>query len=42
MTSRLEVSTEESQEIRDAVVRTGIADGAGESYDALEAVLADL
>jgi uncharacterized protein YndB with AHSA1/START domain len=32
----------ESQQIRDAVVRTGMAEGAGESYDALDAVLADL
>jgi uncharacterized protein YndB with AHSA1/START domain len=29
-----------SQEIRDMVVRTGMSDGAGESYDSLEALLA--
>jgi uncharacterized protein YndB with AHSA1/START domain len=32
----------ESQAIRDAVVATGMANGAGESYDALETVLAGL
>lgn len=32
----------ESQEIRDFVVSTGMADGAGESYDALEELLATL
>jgi uncharacterized protein YndB with AHSA1/START domain len=32
----------ESQAVRDAVVATGMAQGAGESYDALEAVLAEL
>ena len=32
----------ESQAIRDAVVATGMAQGAGESYDALEALLAGL
>ena len=32
----------ESPEIRDIVMRTGMADGAGESYDALDAVLAGL
>jgi hypothetical protein len=32
----------ESPEIRDIVMRTGMADGAGESYDALETLLANL
>jgi uncharacterized protein YndB with AHSA1/START domain len=31
-----------SQEIRDIVVRTGMSDGAGESYDELEKLLATL
>jgi len=31
-----------SKAVRDAVVATGMADGAGESYDRLEAVLAGL
>lgn len=31
-----------SQEIRDAVVKTGMSDGAGESYDELEKLLASL
>jgi hypothetical protein len=30
----------ESQAVRDAVVATGMAKGAGESYEALDAVLA--
>jgi DNA-binding transcriptional ArsR family regulator len=29
-----------SKAVRDAVIATGMADGAGESYDRLEAVLA--
>ncbi len=32
----------ESQEVRDLVLRTGMADGAGESYDKLDDVLAGL
>jgi uncharacterized protein YndB with AHSA1/START domain len=32
----------ESQAVRDAVLATGMANGAGESYDALETVLASL
>ncbi len=32
----------ESQAVRDAVLATGMANGAGESYDALEAVIAAL
>jgi hypothetical protein len=32
----------ESQQIRDMVIATGMADGAGESYDALETALASL
>ncbi len=32
----------ESKEVRDAVLATGMADGAGESYDHLEALLAGL
>lgn len=31
-----------SQEIRDMVVKTGMADGAGESYDELDTLLANL
>lgn len=31
-----------TQEIRDAVVATGMSDGAGESYDELEKLLANL
>jgi hypothetical protein len=32
----------ESAEVRDMVFATGMADGAGESYDALDDVLANL
>jgi uncharacterized protein YndB with AHSA1/START domain len=32
----------ESQAVRDAVIATGMAEGAGESYEALDAVLAGL
>jgi hypothetical protein len=32
----------ESEMVRDIVMRTGMADGAGESYDKLEALVASL